>query len=92
MATKKTKRRIKLSPKLPTRKAVQTSPREILQVGRNQPCPCGSDKKYKDCHITAGERFLAKVARQRRMESLKEERQGQKEHGIPWYKRLFTKV
>ena len=22
----------------------------IEKVGRNQPCPCGSDKKYKKCH------------------------------------------
>ncbi len=24
--------------------------REIPKVGRNEPCPCGSGKKYKDCH------------------------------------------
>jgi SEC-C motif len=22
----------------------------VLKVGRNQPCPCGSGKKYKKCH------------------------------------------
>ncbi|MCC9605859.1 SEC-C domain-containing protein [Blastopirellula sp. JC732] len=21
------------------------------RVGRNSPCPCGSGKKYKDCHM-----------------------------------------
>jgi uncharacterized protein YecA (UPF0149 family) len=21
-------------------------------LGRNSPCPCGSGKKYKDCHLT----------------------------------------
>ena len=24
--------------------------REVAKVGRNQPCPCGSGKKYKQCH------------------------------------------
>lgn len=24
--------------------------REMLKVGRNAPCPCGSGKKYKKCH------------------------------------------
>ena len=24
------------------------------QVGRNEPCPCGSGKKYKQCHGRAG--------------------------------------
>ena len=25
------------------------APRRVLQVGRNDPCPCGSDKKFKKC-------------------------------------------
>jgi preprotein translocase subunit SecA len=24
--------------------------RETPKVGRNEPCPCGSGKKYKHCH------------------------------------------
>jgi preprotein translocase subunit SecA len=28
----------------------QTSAGEVLRVGRNEPCPCGSGKKYKVCH------------------------------------------
>ena len=24
--------------------------REERKVGRNEPCPCGSGKKYKQCH------------------------------------------
>ena len=28
----------------------QTVVREGLKVGRNDPCPCGSGKKYKKCH------------------------------------------
>ena len=25
---------------------------EVRQVGRNEPCPCGSGKKYKQCHAS----------------------------------------
>lgn len=28
----------------------QTFTRSTAKVGRNDPCPCGSDKKYKQCH------------------------------------------
>ncbi len=31
-------------------KDVQTFTREGKKVGRNEPCPCGSGKKYKHCH------------------------------------------
>ena len=24
--------------------------RQVKKVGRNEPCPCGSGKKYKQCH------------------------------------------
>jgi preprotein translocase subunit SecA len=27
-----------------------TAPRQVEKVGRNEPCPCGSGKKYKKCH------------------------------------------
>jgi len=27
-----------------------TMPLEVPRVGRNEPCPCGSGKKYKQCH------------------------------------------
>jgi preprotein translocase subunit SecA len=30
--------------------AVETVRREAKKVGRNDPCPCGSGKKYKKCH------------------------------------------
>ncbi|MFH1571957.1 MAG: SEC-C metal-binding domain-containing protein, partial [Gemmatimonadota bacterium] len=30
----------------PVRQPVRVAPK----VGRNQPCPCGSGKKYKHCH------------------------------------------
>ena len=29
---------------------VETFVREQPKVGRNDPCPCGSGKKYKQCH------------------------------------------
>jgi uncharacterized protein YecA (UPF0149 family) len=28
----------------------KTAKREEAKVGRNEPCPCGSGKKYKKCH------------------------------------------
>ena len=31
----------------------QTVKRKEAKVGRNDPCPCGSGKKYKKCHGTA---------------------------------------
>ena len=30
--------------------AVKTVKRDMPKVGRNDPCPCGSGKKYKKCH------------------------------------------
>jgi preprotein translocase subunit SecA len=33
--------------------AVKTIRRDEPKVGRNDPCPCGSGKKYKKCHGTA---------------------------------------
>jgi hypothetical protein len=33
--------------------AVKTIRREEPKVGRNDPCPCGSGKKYKKCHGAA---------------------------------------
>jgi preprotein translocase subunit SecA len=29
---------------------VETVHRQAPKVGRNDPCPCGSGKKYKKCH------------------------------------------
>jgi preprotein translocase subunit SecA len=33
-----------------THKKPETFIREANKVGRNEPCPCGSKKKYKQCH------------------------------------------
>ncbi|MEY3474534.1 MAG: hypothetical protein RL087_992, partial [Pseudomonadota bacterium] len=32
------------------RMAVRTVQRDSVKVGRNDPCPCGSGKKFKQCH------------------------------------------
>ena len=31
-------------------KVKKQSPKKVSKVGRNDPCPCGSGKKYKQCH------------------------------------------
>ena len=36
--------------------------RHVAKVGRNQPCPCGSGRKYKECHEKDGTSFLEKLA------------------------------
>jgi preprotein translocase subunit SecA len=30
--------------------ATTASAADVPRVGRNDPCPCGSGKKYKNCH------------------------------------------
>ncbi len=84
----KDKRRI--STKLPTRKAVGTPQRSVVRIGRNERCPCGSDKKYKDCHLSAGPEFLSKLAQEEDRQRKKEKRQELKAAGVPWHKRLFV--
>jgi len=34
----------------PTQRQAETFVREQPKVGRNEPCPCGSGKKFKQCH------------------------------------------
>ncbi len=64
-------------------------PRQIKKVGRNEPCVCGSGKKYKDCHEPEGEAFLEQMAIQENKQRLKELRLELKSQGVPWYKRFF---
>ncbi len=47
--------RIELSapPKVEGQRAQQPSVNREVKVGRNDPCPCGSGKKYKKCHGAA---------------------------------------
>ncbi len=56
------KRSFRMNPRPSLRKSVVTGPRAVLKVGRNDPCPCGSEKKYKNCCITKGDPFLKKMA------------------------------
>jgi preprotein translocase subunit SecA len=37
-------------PPLPVQEPVSTFVRVERKIGRNEPCPCGSGKKYKHCH------------------------------------------
>jgi preprotein translocase subunit SecA len=34
----------------PSRKTTPQIAKRNVKVGRNDPCPCGSGKKYKQCH------------------------------------------
>ncbi len=83
------RRRIKT--KAPAPKPAGAAPRSVVRIGRNQPCPCGSGKKYKDCHLSEGQEFLAKLAQQRDRERMKEKRRELKDQGVPWHKRLFVR-
>ena len=55
-------RTTKISPRMAFRKSVITAPRDVIEIGRNDPCPCGSGKKYKSCCIEKGDHFLRKMA------------------------------
>ena len=64
--------------------AAAAAANRIKSVGRNQPCPCGSGKKYKDCCLRGGEEMLDKLRE-------KEFRKKLVEFGVPWYKRYFLR-
>jgi hypothetical protein len=64
-------------------------PRHIKKIGRNEPCPCGSGKKYKDCHEREGAAFLEKLEKQDEKRHRKEARRLLKQAGVPWYRRIF---
>jgi len=68
------RRTTRLSPKLSTRKSVVTGPRQILKVGRNDPCPCGSGEKYKNCCESKGDVFLQKMAKKQAKEDKKKKK------------------
>lgn len=67
----------------------EIEPRRVAKVGRNDPCPCNSGKKYKDCHEKDGSAYLERLARADDRERLKELRRQMKKQGIPWYRRIF---
>jgi hypothetical protein len=78
-----------LSPKMLVRRSVETQTRRIVRVGRNEPCPCGSGRKYKECHEREGDAFLLKLAQEREKQKRLEQ---QRKAGVPWYKRLLSRM
>ena len=67
-------------------------PRNIKKIGRNDPCPCESGKKYKDCHEKEGETYVKQLAREEDKKRLKQLRLEMKAKGVPWYKRFFYRM
>lgn len=82
---------MRLTTTLPNRKPIETLPRSVMQVGRNDLCPCGSGQKYKACHEAQGEQFLTKIVKAQKRERIRQEREHLKAAGAPWYKRLFVR-
>ncbi len=72
------KKQLRISPRISLRKSVVTSPRAIMQIGRNDPCPCGSGEKYKNCCVTKGDHFLKKLAEKAAKEELKAKKAAEK--------------
>ena len=62
------RRTTRISPRMAFRKSVVTSPRDTVAIGRNDPCPCGSGKKYKNCCVDKGDHFLRKMAKKAKKE------------------------
>jgi|CXWL01.1.fsa_nt_gi hypothetical protein len=77
---------IRLSNVLPKRIKARPLPRLVAKIGRNEPCPCGGGKKYKDCHEPAGETFLLKLAMEREKAERRSREEGPK---LSWFRRLF---
>jgi hypothetical protein len=63
--------------------------RHVAKVGRNDPCPCGKGKKYKDCHEKDGAAFLEKVAREQDKIRAAEARERGERPAAPWYRRIL---
>jgi uncharacterized protein YecA (UPF0149 family) len=36
-------------------------PKSALELGRNEPCWCGSGEKYKKCHCEADQEYFSRV-------------------------------
>ena len=71
--------------------SVSTGPgtRHVPKIGRNDKCPCGSGKKYKDCHQNEGDAFLQRLAKEEEKKRVRETRERLKAEGVPWWKRLL---
>ena len=50
MKKKKIEQVIQGTPNEDKSKVKKQEPIRVKKVGRNDPCPCGSGKKYKQCH------------------------------------------
>jgi hypothetical protein len=50
-----------------------------LTTGRNDPCPCGSGRKYKRCCLTADETFVREAAKKHEIEAKERTEQGQQQ-------------
>jgi SEC-C motif len=77
---------IRLSNVLPKRIQARPLTRLVAKIGRNEPCPCGSGKKYKDCHQSEGETYLVELAMARERAERRGDGEGTK---ISWLQRLF---
>ena len=78
-----------LSAKAAQMRSVSIETKRSLRVGRNEKCPCGSGRKYKECHEAKGADFLQKLYRDAEKQKLLEQ---QKQDGVPWIKRMLTKA
>lgn len=56
------KKNEKLAAKVRQASNAKTLKRAYPKVGRNDACPCGSGKKYKNCHMREVERKYAVVS------------------------------
>ena len=56
------KKNEKLALGMKVAKNSKTFKRAYSKTGRNKPCPCGSGKKYKHCHMREVERKYAVVS------------------------------
>ena len=49
--------------------SAEESRTRLMQAGRNDPCPCGSGKKYKKCHRSEDEAAVSADLQQKRSEA-----------------------
>jgi len=67
------------------------APRHMIKIGRNERCPCGSGKKYKECHEKEGTAYLEKLTRDVQRRQLRARREALKLKGVPWYRRWMVR-
>ena len=51
----------------------------LKNTGANDPCPCGSGKKYKKCHLSEDEEAQRKIMKKQQEEKLAELAQAKKD-------------